>query len=213
MPCSQHDFPNPCWMGFHTFAQGETPSCKKRSHLGVFSTFVDNSRLPCQRIHLSWREIAFAAHVATFFSGHLSLATWPDDCFAFGIRDYLFGYDFGSSGQYVCFPHDSFCCLGWQDYFAAETQWVLSIKGQPGEDSPGVDLVLPCSAVVLTDTLVLLTDGANCRGTISMAQSLSVKSWPKKSHTMNFCRVWAKELGFSQLKRFIAWAKRTQKQE
>ena len=27
-------------------------------------------------------------------------------------------------------------------------------------------LVLPCSTVVLTDTLVLPTDGANCRDTI-----------------------------------------------
>ena len=29
-----------------------------------------------------------------------------------------------------------------------------------------MDLVLPCSIVVLTDTLVLPTDGANCRDTI-----------------------------------------------
>ena len=29
-----------------------------------------------------------------------------------------------------------------------------------------MDLVLPCSTVVLTDTLVLPTDGANCRDTI-----------------------------------------------
>ena len=49
-----------------------------------------------------------------------------------------------------------------------------------------MDLVLPCSTVVLTDTLVLPTDGANCRGTILMAQSLLAKSWSKKSHTMNF---------------------------
>ena len=176
MPCSQRHFPNPCWTGSHTFTQGETPSHKKRFHLGVFSNSVDNSRPPRQRMHLSWREIAFAAHVATFFSGHLSLAAWSDDCFAFRIRDYLFGYDFGSSGQYVRFPHDSFCCLGWQDHFAAETQWVLSVEGQPGEDSPSVDLVLPCSTIVLTDTLVLPIDGANCRGTILMAQSLLVKS-------------------------------------
>ena len=49
-----------------------------------------------------------------------------------------------------------------------------------------MDLVLPCSTVVLTDTLVLPTDGANCRDTILVTQSLSIKSWPKKSHTMNF---------------------------
>ena len=29
-----------------------------------------------------------------------------------------------------------------------------------------MDLVLPCSSVVLTDILVLPTDGANCRNTI-----------------------------------------------
>ena len=48
-----------------------------------------------------------------------------------------------------------------------------------------MDLVLPCSTIVLTDTLVLPTDGANCKNTILMAQSLLVKSWLKKSHTMN----------------------------
>ena len=116
-------------MGSHTFAQGETPSRKKMSHLEVFSTSVDNSRLFRWRMHLSWREIAFVAYVATFFSGHLSLAVWPDGCFAFEIRDYLFGYDFGSSGWYVRFPHDSFCCLGWKNYFAAEIQWILSVEG------------------------------------------------------------------------------------
>ena len=73
----------------------------------------------------------------------------------------------------------------------------MSVEGQLGGDSPGVDLVLPCSTVVLTDTLVLPTDGANCRDPILVIQSLSVKSWSKKSHTMNFCRVWVKELGFS----------------
>ena len=47
------------------------------------------------------------------------------------------------------------------------------------------------------DAAGIPADGANCRGTILMAQSLLVKSWSKRSHTMNFCRVWAKELGFS----------------
>ena len=42
----------------------------------------------------------------------------------------------------------------------------MSVESQPSEDSPGVDLVLPCSTVVLADTLVLPTDGANCRDTI-----------------------------------------------
>ena len=39
-----------------------------------------------------------------------------------------------------------------------------------------------------------------------MIQSLLVRLWLKESHTMNFCRVWAKELGSSWLKRFVAWA-------
>ena len=41
----------------------------------------------------------------------------------------------------------------------------MSVESLLGEDSPGVDLVLPCLTVVLT-TLVLPTDGANCRDTI-----------------------------------------------
>ena len=103
----------------------------------------------------------------TFFSGLLSLVAWPDDCFAFGIHDYPFGYGFDWSGQYVRFPHDSFHCLdlfpGWKDYFAVETQLVPSIEGQLGGDSPGVDLILPCLTVVLTNTQVLPTDDTNCR--------------------------------------------------
>ena len=152
MPCSWHHYPNPYWMGSHTFAQGVTPSHKKRFHSGVFSTSVDNSRTPRQSMHLSWRKIAFAVHVVTFFSGHLSLAAWPDGCFTFEICDYLSGYDFGSSGQYVRFPHDSFYCLGWKDYFAAKIQQVLFVEGQFGGDSLGVDPVLPCLTVVPTDT-------------------------------------------------------------
>ena len=35
-----------------------------------------------------------------------------------------------------------------------------------------MDLVLPCSTVVLTDILVLPTDGANCRDTILVDPSL-----------------------------------------
>ena len=46
-----------------------------------------------------------------------------------------------------------------------------------------------------------------------VTQSLSLKSWSKRFHTMNFCRVWAKKLGFSQFKRFDAWVKGIHKQE
>ena len=62
----------------------------------------------------------------------------------------------------------------------------MSVGSELGEDPPGVDLVLPCSTVVLTDILVLPTDGANYKDTILLAQSLLVKSWSRKSHIMNF---------------------------
>ena len=81
----------------------------------------------------------------------------------------------------------------------------MSVDNLSGEDSPGVDLVLPCSTVVLTDTLVLPTDGANCRDTILVNPVLDGQAfWPKRSYTMNFCREWAEELGSSWLKRFVA---------
>ena len=95
-------------------------------------------------------------HGAAFFSGLLFLVAWPDDCFAFGIRDYPFGYGFDWSGKYVRFLHDSFYCLdlfpGWEDYFLVESQQVPSVESRLGGDSPGVDLILPCLAVILTNT-------------------------------------------------------------
>ena len=42
----------------------------------------------------------------------------------------------------------------------------MSVGIQPGEGSPGADLVLPCLTVVPADALVLPTDGANCSCTI-----------------------------------------------
>ena len=53
---------------------------------------------------------------------------------------------------------------GQEDYFAAEAQWVLSVEDRLGVDFLGVDLILPCLTIVLTNTRVLPTDGANCRG-------------------------------------------------
>ena len=47
----------------------------------------------------------------------------------------------------------------------------MLVGSQPGEDPPGVDLVLSCSTVVLVDALVLPTDGANCGCTIFRAQT------------------------------------------
>ena len=46
-----------------------------------------------------------------------------------------------------------------------------------------------------------------------VAQSLLLKSWSKSTHTMNFCRVWVEELGFSWFKRFDAWVQGIHKQE
>ena len=97
--------------------------------------------------------------------------------------------------------HDSPCHLGWLGYFASGTWRVVSVGSQPGEDPPGVDLVLPCSTVVLADALVLLTDGANCSYTIFLAQTLLIRLWPKAQPTINICRGWVKELSLSELTR------------
>ena len=132
-------------------------------------------------------------HDAISFSGRLSLATWPDGCFAFGICDYLLGSGFGSSEQYVHFPFGSFHCpdlaQGQEDYSAAEAQWVLSAEDRLGVDFLGVDLILPCLTIVLTNTQVLPTDGANCRDYIWSPSPDFMESWSKEPNTMNFCRV------------------------
>ena len=77
-------------------------------------------------MYLSWNVTAFAVHDATSFLGRLSLAAWPDNCFASGICDYLLESGFGSSKYYVRFPLGFFHCLdlaqGQEDYFAAEAQ-------------------------------------------------------------------------------------------
>ena len=81
----------------------------------------------------------------------------------------------------------------------------MSVGSQPGEDSPGADLVLPCLTVVLADALVLPTDGANCSCTIFLAQILLIRLWPKAQPTINVCREWVKELSFSEPVRSDAW--------
>ena len=67
-----------------------------------------------------------------------------------------------------------------------------------------MDLVLPCLTVVLTDTLVLPTDGANCRGTIFVNPVLDSQALAQKVPHNESYRVWAEELGSSWLKRFVA---------
>ena len=98
-------------------------------------------------------------HGAVYFSSRLSLATWPDDCFVFGIRDCPLGNGFGSSGWYAHSLLDSFHCpdfaQGQEDYSAVEALWVLSVRDLFGVDFLSVDLILPCLTVALTNTQVL----------------------------------------------------------
>jgi len=87
----------------------------------------------------------------------------------------------------------------------------VSVGSQPREDSPGADLVLPCLTVVLTDALVLPTDGANCSCTIFLAQIRLIRPWPKAQPTINICRGWVKELGLSESVRSDTWKALLQK--
>ena len=67
-----------------------------------------------------------------------------------------------------------------------------------------MDLVLSCSTVVLADTLVLLTDGANCRDTIFVNPVLDDQVLAQEAPHNEVCRVWAEELDSSWLRRFVA---------
>ena len=67
-----------------------------------------------------------------------------------------------------------------------------------------MDLVLPCSTVVLTDTLVLPTDGANYKDTILVDPILVGQVLAQKVPHNECCRVWAEELGSNWLRRFVA---------
>ena len=74
-------------------------------------------------------------------------------------------------------------------------------KGQLGVDFLGVDLILPCSTVVFTNTQVLPTDGANCGDTVWSPSPHFMKSWFKKAQHNEFCRVCVKELSLDKLSR------------
>ena len=67
-----------------------------------------------------------------------------------------------------------------------------------------MDLALPYSTVVLADTLVLPTDGANCRDTIFVSPVLDDQTLAQEVPHNEVCRVWAEELGSSWLKRFVS---------
>ena len=70
-----------------------------------------------------------------------------------------------------------------------------------------MDLVLPCSTVVLANTLVLPTDGANCRDTIFVNPVLDDQALAQEVPHNEVCRVWVEELGFSWLKRCVAYSR------
>ena len=108
-------------------------------------------------------------HDTISFSSHLSPAAWFGCCFVSGIRDYPLGSGFCSSGWYSHSPLKSFHSSnfvhvqGQENYLIVGILRVLSVGDPLGMGFPSVDLILPSLAVALTNTQVLLIDGANCR--------------------------------------------------
>ena len=108
-------------------------------------------------------------HGAVSFSSHLSPAAWFGCCFVSGIRDYPLGSGFYSSGWYLHSPLNSFHSSnfvhvqGQENYLVIGIIWVLFVGDLLSVGFPGVDLILPCLIVALTNTQVLLTNGANCK--------------------------------------------------
>ena len=108
-------------------------------------------------------------HGAVSFSSHLSSAAWLGCCFFSGIRDYLLGSGFCSSGWYAHSPLNSFHSLnfvhvqGQENYPVVGILRVLSAGDLLGMSFLGMDLILPCLTVALTNTQVLPTDGTNWR--------------------------------------------------
>ena len=108
-------------------------------------------------------------HGAISFSSRLSPAAGLDGCFVFGIRDCPLGRCFCSSGWHAHSPIDFFHSLdfvqvqGQENYLVAGAVWVLSVGDLLGVGFPGVDLILPCLTIALTNIQVLPIDGANCK--------------------------------------------------
>ena len=72
------------------------------------------------------------------------------------------------SGQYACLLDSSHSPdfvhgQGQENFPVIEIPRVLSVEGLLDVGFLGVDLILPCLTVVLTNTQVLPIDGANCR--------------------------------------------------
>ena len=108
-------------------------------------------------------------HDAVSFSSHLSPAVWFGCCFVSRIRDCPPGSGFCLFGWYSHSSLDSFHSLdfvyvqGQKNYPIAGTLRVLSVGDLLGVGFLGVDLILPCLTIALTNKQVLPTDGANCR--------------------------------------------------
>ena len=98
-------------------------------------------------------------HGAVSFSSHLSPAAWLGCCFISGIRDCPPGNGFCSSGWYAHSPLDSFhfpdFVQGQENYSVAGILRVLFVGDLLGMGFLGVDQILPCLTVVLTNTQVL----------------------------------------------------------
>ena len=108
-------------------------------------------------------------HGAISFSSHLSPTAWLSCCFVSGICDCPLGSGFCSSGWYTHSPLGSFRSLnfvhvqGQENYPVTGILWVLSVGDLLGVGFLGVDMILPCLTVALTNTQVLLINGANCK--------------------------------------------------
>ena len=108
-------------------------------------------------------------HGIISFSSHLSSAAWLGCCFFSGIRDCLLGSGFCSSGWYAHSSLNSFHSpdfghvQGQENYPIVGILRVLSAGDLLGVGFLGVDLILPCLTVALTNTQVLPTDNINCR--------------------------------------------------
>ena len=108
-------------------------------------------------------------HGAVSFSSNLSPVAWLSCCFVSGICNCPLGSGFCLSGQYACCPLDSSHSpdfvhgQGQENFPVVEIPRVLSVEGLLDVGFLGVDLILPCLTVVLTNTQVLPIDGATCR--------------------------------------------------
>ena len=108
-------------------------------------------------------------HSTVSFSSNLSPVAWLGYCFVSGICDWPLGSGCCSSGRYAHSSLDSshspdfVHVQGQKNVPVIEIPWVPSAKGLLDVGFLGVDLILPCLTVALTNTQVLPIDGTNCR--------------------------------------------------